>query len=216
MDEDAPPVNFTGNKNRNRFLAHNNSYQLFNIRKNCFYNSSISKNEVHHKSKKKKDKLIIRENKREQNKTQIAIDTEKLEHLEHKNLIELIQLIEFTCDLYLNDLRYVGKTYNIFKIVKNKEKKRFDILINYNKEEKDKEKEEDYRNNENKDEEEEDEEGEDDSKENNNTQKIISSKNSFLKKNPSKNIINFKTIDLNRTTKQNIIKYRIDKGHLIY
>ena len=163
MDESAPPVNFTDNKNRNRFLAHNKSYQLFNIKKNCFYNSSISKNEIHHINKRKKEKLIIKESKNEHKKIQISIDTEKLEHLEQKNLIELIQLIEYTCDLYLNDLRYVNKTYNIFKIIKNKEKKRYDIIINNN-DKKTKKENEDFKSDENEDEE--DKEG-DDSGENN-------------------------------------------------
>ena len=116
---------------------------------------------VHHKSKKKKEKLIIKENKNELKKLQIAIDTEKLEHLEHKNLIELIQLIEFTCDLYLNDLRYVDKTYNIFKIINNKENKRYDIIINNN-DKKTKEEKEDYET-----EEDEEEEGKDNSDEHN-------------------------------------------------
>ena len=195
MDESAPPVNFTDNKNRNRFISHKNSYQLFNIKKKCFFNSSISKNEIHHKSKRKKDKLIIKENKDELKKIQIAIDTEKLEQLEHKNLIELIQLIEFTCDLFLNDLRYVDKTYNIFKIIKNKEKKRYDIIINNN------------------DKKTKNEEVEDNSNENNNIKKIVQSKNSFSNKNQLKNTINFKTIDLNNTNRHNIIKNRTDKEH---
>ena len=207
MDESAPPVNFIDNKNRNRFLTYNNSYQLFNIKKNCFYNSSISKNEIHHKSKRKKDKLIIKENKNELKKLQIAIDTEKLEHLEHKNLIELIQLIEFTCDLYLNDLRYVDKTYNIFKIINNKENKRYDIIINNN-DKKTKEEKEDYET-----EEDEEEEGKYNSDEHNNIQKIIQSKNSFSNKNHLKNTINFKTIDLSNSNRHNIIKNRIGKEH---
>ena len=44
-------------------------------------------------------------------------------------------IIEFTCDIYLNDSRYVNKTCNIFKIIKNKEKRRYEIIIDSKKEE---------------------------------------------------------------------------------
>ena len=129
MDESAPPVNIIENKNMNIFLIYNNSYKLFNTEENHFYNSSKSKNKINHKSKIEKDINKTIETKKEKYKAYIAIDTERLKLLAHNNLIELIQLIEFTCDIYLNDLRYVDKTYNIFKIINNKENKRYDIII---------------------------------------------------------------------------------------
>ena len=171
MDESAPPVNIIENKNMNRFLTYNNSYKLFNIEENHFYNSSKSKNKINHKSKIEKD--INKTTKKEKYKAYIAIDTEKLKLLSHNNLIELIQLIEFTCDIYLNDSRYIDKTYNIFKIIKNQDNKRYDIILNNSKEKSEKEKEE-YKNEESEDEEEdcndneeENEEEEDDYEDNN-------------------------------------------------
>ena len=92
MDESAPPVNLTENNNRNRFLASSKSYHLFNIKRNYFYNSSISKNKINNKSKKKKDNIKIKNVEKEPYKVNIAIDTEKLELLKQKNLVELIHL----------------------------------------------------------------------------------------------------------------------------
>ena len=69
------------------------------------------------------------EDNEEKNKISISIDSEKLELLEQKNLVELIQFIEYTCDLTLNDKRYENKSYNIFKIIKSKDKKGYEIII---------------------------------------------------------------------------------------
>ena len=49
--------------------------------------------------------------------TRISIDTQKLQQIEKKNLIELIQMIKYICYLSLNDYRYIEKTYGIFRIV---------------------------------------------------------------------------------------------------
>ena len=62
--------------------------------------------------------------------TRISIDTQKLQQIGKKNLIELIQMVQYTCDLSLNDYRYIDKIYGIFKIVKSKEKEGYDIIIN--------------------------------------------------------------------------------------
>ena len=206
MDESAPPVNLTENNNRNIFLASNNSYRLFNIKRNYFYNSSISKNKINYKSQKKKDNIKIKNVEKEPYKVNIAIDTEKLELLKQKNLVELIQLLEFTCDIYLNDSRYVDKTCNIFKIIKNKEKRRYEIIINNKKEEEERQKgeqksdEDDNKENEYYENEEEEEE-EDDI----NIKNTIQNKNSFCKENSVKSVINFKTINLNSKNKKNRI-----------
>ena len=39
-------------------------------------------------------------------------------------------MVQYTCDLSLNDYRYIDKIYGIFKIVKSKEKEGYDIIIN--------------------------------------------------------------------------------------
>ena len=132
LDENAPPTYFGINNNRNRYLSQSKSYVLFDIKKNRFYNSSMSKNKINYNSKKKVNKFKKSEDKKELYKTQIAINTKKLELLEHKYLIELIQLIEYACDLTLSDYRYADTTYSIFKIKNNKERKRYDIIINDN------------------------------------------------------------------------------------
>ena len=223
MDESAPPVNLTENNNRNRFLASSKSYHLFNIKRNYFYNSSISKNKINNKSKKKKDNIKIKNVEKEPYKVNIAIDTEKLELLKQKNLVELIQLLEFTCDIFLNDSRYVNKTCNIFKIIKNKEKRRYEIIIDNKKEEEerqngeqkndeDENEEEEYYENKEEEEDEEEEDYNDDI----NIKNKISNKNSFYKENSVKSVINFKTINLNSKNKKNRINIVINNKHNDY
>ena len=117
--------------------------------------------------------LKIEEDKIEQKNVRIAIETEKLNLLEHQKLVELIQFIEYTCDLTLNDERYINTTYNIFKIIRNVEKNAYDIIIDDEKEVKMNEKLKEQKNEIN-DEKEEDysyEEEDDEEEESNNTMK---------------------------------------------
>ena len=113
IDESAPPIISETNNNKNIFLLQNNSCNKTNI---------------------KGINLKIEEDKIEQKNVRIAIETEKLNLLEHQKLVELIQFIEYTCDLTLNDERYINTTYNIFKIIRNVEKNAYDIIIDDEKE----------------------------------------------------------------------------------
>ena len=119
MDYDAPPIMNEMNCSQKSYLSEKDS---------PFYSSSINENKIHLKSWKNEENQD--KNETEQYKTRIAIDVEHLKKLEHKNLIELIQFIQLTCDLNLNDSRYVDKTYSIFKMVKNQERQGYDITIN--------------------------------------------------------------------------------------
>ena len=226
MDENAPPTYFGINNHKNRYLSQSKSYVLFNIKKNRFYNSSMSKNKINFSIKKKRKGFKINEEEKEQHKTQIEINTKKLELIEHKYLIELIHLIKFTCDLSLKDYRYANKTYGIFKIIKNKEKKGYNIIINdkkliknedYKKDEIEDEKFYDNEEEEEGEEEEEEEEKEDEEEDeyNNIMKGRIQYEKYFIKKNPKKNIINFKTINFSNKEKQNNIKYNIKQGNKI-
>ena len=228
MDENAPPTYFGINNHRNRYLSQSKSYVLFDIKKNRFYNSSMSKNKINSSIEKNRKKYKINEEEKEQYKTQIAINTKKLELLEHKYLIELIQLIEYTCDLSLNDYRYEDKTYSIFKIIKNKEKKGYDIIINDNNDEKIQKKEDykrdeieddkfyDNEDEEDKEEEKEEEEEEEEEYDDNNSMKDGAQyENFFIQKNQLKNVFNFKTINLDYKEKQNNIKNNIKEGNKI-
>ena len=161
---------------------------------------------------------------REQYKTQIAIKTKNLELLEHKKLIELIQLIKDTCDLSLNDYKYADKTYGIFKIIKNKESKGYDIIIDDNnnkmkekeKYKRDKIEDEKYYDNEEEEEEKEEEEEEEEEEEyNNSINGRIKNENSLIKEKQMKNSINFKTIKFNKKERQNNMEYNYNQGNKI-
>ena len=196
MDDDAPPIQCNINDHQNRYLSNKKKYKLFDLKNNRFYNSSTHKNKMYFKSNKKTKKHSESKEKKDNHKTRIAINIEKLKELENNNLIELIQFIEFTCDLTLNDYRYANKSYSIFKIIKNKEKKGYDIIIdknldnnnNYNKT--DLNAQDDIYNQ---------VEEEDDNNIDNNKEK----ENSF--ESQKKNIINFKTIDIINNKKENDI-----------
>lgn len=159
---------------------------------------------------------------KEQYKTQIAINTKKLELLEHKKLVELIQLIKDTCDLYLNDYKYADKTYGIFKIIKKKESKGYDIIIDDNnnkiqeeeKYKRDKIEDEKYYDIE--EEEEEKEEEEEEEEYNNSINGRIKNENSLIKEKQIKNCINFKTIKFNKKERQNNIEYNYNQGNKIF
>ena len=236
IDENAPPTFFGINARRNRYLSQSRSYVLFDIKKDHFYNSSMSKNKINCNNKENRAKLKIDNDKKEQNKALIGINTKKLEILEHKYLVELIQLIEYTCDLYLNDNRYADTTYSIFKIKKNKEKKRYDIIINdnidkkmseddksdeiedekyYDNKEEEEEEEEEKEEEEEEKEEEEDDEEEEEFDVNNSMIGRKKIENSFIKKSPKKKIINFKSINFKNKEKKNNIKYNKNKGNKI-
>ena len=213
MDENAPPTYFGINNHRNRNSSQNKPYILFDIKKNRFYNSSMNKNKINSSIEKKRNKYKINEEKKEQYKTQIAINTKNLELLEHKYLVELIQLIEYTCNLSLNDYRYADKTYGIFKIIKNKEKKGYDIIINNNNDKKLQKKEE-YKRVEIEDEkfdDNEEEEEEEEDADNNSMKGKIKNENYFNKESPKKSIINFKTINFTSKEKKNNIIYNNDQ-----
>ena len=124
MENSAPPANCELNNYKNK--SKKETYQLFDNNKNQIHNFLFDndENNFNNKSKNMKNEFIKKDN-----TIRISIDTEKMKALPHKNLIELIQFIEFTCDLTLNDCRYVDNTYNIFKIIKNKEKGGYDIII---------------------------------------------------------------------------------------
>jgi len=176
----------------NIYLLESNIYKLFEDKKNIFYNSSINKNE-------------ISEEKKEQYKTLIAIDEEKLKMLEHKNLLELIHLIKFSCDLYLNDSRFVDKAYGFFKIIKNKNKKRYDIIIDdyYDKKI---QKKQDYKKDEIENDKFYDNEKEQNLKIENDKNSMkgrIENRNSFIRENSKENIINFKTFNFKIDENQN-------------
>ena len=118
MDYGAPPVNFQLSNNPNKNLS-----DIFDIKDNSFSNTLYINNKINLNNKIKLNKNS------EENKVRININSEKLELLTHSNLVELIQFIEYTCDLTLNDQRYENKTHDIFKIIKNKDKKCYDIII---------------------------------------------------------------------------------------
>ena len=143
----------------------------------------------------------------EQYKTRIAIDTRDLKCLEHKNLIELIQLIQSTCKLSLNDWRYIDKIYNIFKIIKNKEKDCYDIIIN-NKKNKNGQKIdiEKYNNEEEKEEEEEEEE---EDEEEDDSEYKCDKKNSKINK-------NINDVDILKNDNENISFKDKEKQYNIY
>ena len=121
MDYGAPPVNFQLNNNPNKNLS-----EISNIKENSFSDTFNINNKIN-----LNNEIKVNKNK-EENKIRININSKKLELLTHSNLVELIQFIEYTCDLTLNDQRYENKTYNIFKIIKNKDKKCYDIIIDDN------------------------------------------------------------------------------------
>ena len=142
--------------------------------------------------------------------------------MEHKYLVELIQLIEYACDLSLNDYRYADKTYGIFKIIKNEEKKGYDIIINDNNEKKlqkkDKIEDEKFDDNEEEEEEEEEENKEEEEEEdddNNSMKGKIKNEKYFIKESPKKSIINFKNINLSNKEKQNNIIYNNNQKNKI-
>ena len=121
MDYGAPPVNFQLSNNLNKNLS-----EISNIKENSFSDTFNINNKIN-----LNNEININKNK-EGNKIRININSKKLELLTHSNLVESIQFIEYTCDLTLNDQRYENKTYNIFKIIKNEEKKCYDIIIDDN------------------------------------------------------------------------------------
>ena len=121
MDYGAPPVNFQLSNKSNKNLS-----DISDIKDNLFSNTFNINNKIN------LNKEINIDKNKEENKIRININSEKLELLTHANLVELIQFIEYTCDLTLNDQRYENKTYNIFKIIKNKDKKCYDIIIDDN------------------------------------------------------------------------------------
>ena len=130
IDESAPPIISETNNNKNIFLLQNNSCNKTNL----FHNFCTINNKIEPKNNIKGTNLKIEEDKIEQKNVRIAIKTEKLNLLEHQKLVELIQFIEYTCDLTLNDERYINTTYNIFKIIRNVEKNAYDIIIDDEKE----------------------------------------------------------------------------------
>ena len=172
IDESAPPIISETNNNKNIFLSQNNSCNKTNL----FHNFCTINNKIEPKNNIKCINLKIEEDKIEQKNVRIAIETEKLNLLEHQKLVELIQFIEYTCDLTLNDERYINTTYNIFKIIRNVEKKAYDIIINDEKEVKINEKLKEQKNEINDEKEEENsyvEEEDDDEEENDNLYNFI-------------------------------------------
>ena len=63
------------------------------------------------------------------NKTKIGISYKELKELKNEYLIELIQFINYVCNLNIQN-KYIGCMYSIFKIVKNKATKMYHIKIN--------------------------------------------------------------------------------------
>ena len=119
MNEYAPPIFLFSDKKKYRDSSQKKSYKIFDTKKERFYNSSISKNKINFRDTRSKScKKKIKKDKNKKYKTRIAIKKDYLENLENKDLIELIQFISYTCDLTLNDDRYIGKTCGIFQIKK--------------------------------------------------------------------------------------------------
>ena len=189
MNYNAPPVRGEKDYYRKSRQKKTKSYKLFDPKKHRFHNSAI-KEDHYSKSKKKKNK------EKNKYKIRISIDTEKLKSLENKDLIQLIQMIEYTCDLTLNDYRYNDKTCGIFKIIESKEKKGYDIIINEKKDEI--EKEDKSSNNE-------EEEEKEDSDNNVNLNNSVGSESYFESNKKNNNRINFKAINFKEEEKKDFI-----------
>ena len=67
---------------------------------------------------------------RNRNFTQIGISHEQLKEIKSEYLIELIEFINFVCNLTIQN-KYIDCTYSIFKIIKRR-KRNFEIVINKN------------------------------------------------------------------------------------
>ena len=101
IDESAPPIISETNNNKNIFLSQNDSCinQLINYylcvkkkknKTNLFHNSCTINNKIEPKNNIKGINLNIEEDKTEQKNVRIAIETEKLNLLEHQKLVELL------------------------------------------------------------------------------------------------------------------------------
>ena len=75
----------------------------------------------------------IRSNLIEKYHTRIRIPFNDLQKLNKEQLLDLIQFIDYSCSLTLEDPGYIGSTYSIFTIEKNEISNIYNIIINKNK-----------------------------------------------------------------------------------
>ena len=119
----APPIQMDQN-NDNFFLfdstiLNQNKINEFNPNDNQYqnYNKDNQQNIINiNNINNRNNKLFNNYDINEKYKTRISIKTKELEELDKKYLIELIQFIIYSCNLILEDYRYIDSTYSIFKI----------------------------------------------------------------------------------------------------
>lgn len=132
-------VNFINLENNDKF----NSINAHTIKKNKVNDIKISEilKEENEKTKNEKNPYeqnsniinVIKKDEENEYETRIGICTEDLLKLKKEDLLDLILFIKYSCSMILEDHRYVDSGYNIFSIVKSKDKKGFDIIIDNNK-----------------------------------------------------------------------------------
>ena len=112
------------NQNKiNEFNQNDNQYQIYNKDNK---QNIININNINNRN----NKLFNNYDINEKFMTRISIKTKELEELDKKYLIELIQFIIYSCNLTLEDYRYIDSTYSIFRIEKSLNRNGYDIVIN--------------------------------------------------------------------------------------
>ena len=108
-----PPIQIS--KNYINTLPNNNYINFEQDEENNFYQAINKSNKIY-----------------ENIKISIGITLSELEKLNKENLIQLIHLINYSCNLTLKDIKYIYNYYNIFEIKENLNKNGYSIILSKN------------------------------------------------------------------------------------